>query len=81
MEVVKRDGRRETFDREKVRRACVGCGAPEEVATRIAEEVEKEARNGMATSEVKDMVLQKLDAENSQFRSNWEEYQRTKATS
>lgn len=77
--VIKRDGKREDFDREKIVRACTGCGASRDLADRIATEVEEKTHEGMRTSEIKDIVLERLRAEDPRFVRNWMEYESTKS--
>lgn len=66
--VIKKDGRREPFDRNKVRRGImIACGKrpiPQEKIERIVDEIETELRN-MDTAEIKskivgDLVMEKL---------------------
>ena len=66
--VVKRDGRREPFEREKVaagiRKACEKRPIPAEVQNRMVEEINREVNNSMeseiAASAVGEMVMKKL---------------------
>ena len=66
--VVKRDGRREPFERDKVaagiRKACEKRPIPAEVQNRMVEEINREVNNSMepeiAASTVGEMVMKKL---------------------
>jgi len=76
--VLKKNGSREDFQREKIVKACIGCGAPEDVAKRIAGEIETKAYEGMPTTKIREMVLSKLTAVNPQFKENWMKTEATK---
>ena len=66
--VVKRDGRREPFDRNKVltglRRACEGRPVPRETLDRVAEEIEQEVLHSgsptIPSRELGDRVIERL---------------------
>jgi len=59
--VVKRDGRREEFDRRKIIRTCIRAGASREIAEKIAKEVEKRVYDGMSTEKILELVLSLLE--------------------
>jgi hypothetical protein len=59
--VIKRDGRKEEFNRWKILRTCKRAGAPQKVAEKIAEEVEKRVYDGITTGEVLKMVIELLE--------------------
>lgn len=69
--VIKRDERREDFDREKIRRGIVRAAERAEVkedrarelADRIAERIEREEREEMKAEEIRDRLLEELDRE------------------
>lgn len=71
IQVVKRDGSREDFDREKIRngilRAAMRAGVDDargsELAERITAMIEREARDGISTMEIRDILLRELDRE------------------
>ena len=68
LHVIKRDGRRETFDRLKVLtgmlRACEGRPVPREVLERTAAEIERELLEGrgadVSSREIGDRVIERL---------------------
>jgi len=70
------DGRTEPFDREKIVKACLATGAPQEVAEEIANEVEKRIHDGVSTREIRAIVLDLLEKKNPEWRDNWEFYDR-----
>jgi len=70
------DGRSEEFDKEKIIRACIAAGAPQEVAEEIANEVEKKVRDGMTTREIRALILESLEKRNPEWRDSWEFYDR-----
>ncbi len=59
--VVKRDGRKETFDKRKIIRTCIRAGASREIAEQIAREVEKRIYDGISTEKILQMVLELLE--------------------
>ncbi len=61
--VVKRDGRKETFDKRKIIRTCIRAGASRETAEEIARKVEKRIYNGISTEKILRMVLELLEEE------------------
>ncbi len=63
MFVIKASGRREEFDKEKIRSTCRRAGAPEWLADKIADRIEKKVRDGMRTKEILKMTLLMLDKE------------------
>ncbi len=78
IQVAKRDGKTEPFQRQKIVNACTAVGAPADVAASIADEVEKSARDQMPTSEIKAMVLDKLGNLKQDWVKNWAQYDQTK---
>ena len=59
--IVKRDGRKETFDRKKIIRTCIRSGASKEVAEEIAREIERKVYDGISTDKILKMVLELLE--------------------
>ncbi len=71
VDVVKRDGRREPFVPEKITVSAVKAGAPPEEARRIAKAVERVARDGISTDEIRRRVLEQLRDQNRTWEQNW----------
>jgi Holliday junction resolvase len=63
MYVVKASGETEKFDPQKIRRTCLKAGASEELADKIAREVEKKSYDGISTKEIFHMALNLLKKE------------------
>ncbi|MDO8591165.1 MAG: ATP cone domain-containing protein [bacterium] len=59
--VIKSNGQSQPFDALKIRRTILRSGANEETANRIANEVEKNVRDGMKTREIYDMIIALLE--------------------
>ncbi|MCS7122283.1 MAG: ATP cone domain-containing protein [Archaeoglobaceae archaeon] len=57
IKVLKRDGRLEPFNREKVLGTCLKAGVPIEVAEEVLKEVEKKIYDGITTDEILNLVL------------------------
>ena len=75
--VVKRSGKLEPFQKEKIVRSCKRAGATPKVAEKIADEVAKTARDKIPTSEIRDAILDRLRKENPTWEVAWLEYERT----
>ena len=76
--VEKKDGKKEKFERKKVVDSCVSCGAPRDVAAQIGDEVEKAVSDGVTTKEIRKMVLQKLGDIRQEWVKDWKEYEAKK---
>jgi len=61
--IVKRNGKLEDFDVEKLKKALLRAGASEEVASDIARYVAARVHEGMTTDEIRRLVVTKLAAE------------------
>lgn len=59
--VVKWDGRRELFDRQKVIRTLLRRGATREIAENIVKEIEEQIYDGISTQEILDFVSKYLE--------------------
>lgn len=72
--VKKRDGRKELFIPEKIVVSAIKSGAPPDVARIIAEDIERTAKEGMTTQEIKTKTLQLLKSKNPEWERNWMVY-------
>lgn len=78
IQVVKKSGKPEPFQRQKIVDACAKAGAPADVAASIADDIEKSARDQMPTSEIRVLVLDRLGRIRPEWRQNWEKHEQTK---
>ncbi|MCK8519320.1 ATP cone domain-containing protein [Methanoculleus sp. 7T] len=76
VDVVKLDGRREPFVREKVTVSAMKAGAPPEEARKIGEAIERVAYDGMPSGEIRQRVLEQLRDRNPEWEQNWLMYDR-----
>jgi transcriptional regulator NrdR family protein len=76
VDIVKLDGRREPFVREKVTVSALKAGAPLEEARAIGDAVERVAYDGMSSGEVRRRVLEQLRDRNPEWEDNWILYDR-----
>jgi len=86
--VIKRDGTREPFDAEKIRRAITGAAQrtnlPEERKKEVVEQVLNTAlqlareKEEIATSELKEKILSELDAIEPSISETWRKYAQEK---
>ncbi|MBA7593260.1 MAG: ATPase [Hadesarchaea archaeon] len=78
IQVVKKDGKTEPFQRQKIVNACTAVGAPADVAAGIADEIEKSARDQIPTSEIRAMVIDRLGKIKQDWAKNWAQHEQTK---
>ncbi len=81
MQVKKKDGRLENFDRGKISRGIVAAGASQEIAEAIATEVENWAAGAatdetIAAVEMRNKVLELLRAQDPTAATSFEQYQK-----
>jgi transcriptional regulator NrdR family protein len=76
--VVKRGGKLEPFQKEKIVGACKGAGAPPKVAEKIADEIAKTVRDKVSTSEIRTAVLSKLRKENPAWEAAYLTHEKAK---
>jgi transcriptional regulator NrdR family protein len=72
--VKKADGRKELFVVEKIVVSAIKTGAPPEYARTVAHEIEKTAKDGITTKEIKAKVLSQLKAKNPDWEKHWRIY-------
>lgn len=82
IQVVKRDGSLENFERDKIERVTAAAGLSQEQAKELADEIEKwvetSGKNQLTTLQIREQVLKRLNNLN-QFAANafvW--YEKTK---
>ena len=76
VDIVKTDGRREPFVREKVIVSALKSGAPPQEARAIGDAIERAAYDGMPSSEIRRRVLEHLHDRNPEWEENWLVYDR-----
>jgi hypothetical protein len=72
--VKKRDGRKEPFVPEKIVVSAIKSGAPPDVGRAIAGDIERMAKEGITTQEIKTKVLAGLKSKNPEWERNWMVY-------
>jgi transcriptional regulator NrdR family protein len=77
VQVVKKSGKTEPFQRQKIVDSCTKAGAPADVAAGIADEIEKSARDQMPTSEIRAMVLERLGKFRQEWVKAWTDHEQT----
>ena len=60
--VIKADGRKQLFDKEKIIRTCLRIGASREIAEHIANKIEAKVYNGIETRKILKMIFRLLGA-------------------
>jgi len=76
--VIKKSGKIESFSKEKIVNACMGAGATQKVAKKIANEIAKTAHDKITTSEIRAAVLSKLKKENPAWVKAYLAYEKVK---
>jgi transcriptional regulator NrdR family protein len=72
--VVKRDGRKEPFVKEKIVVSVVKTGAPVKIAREIADTIDKNTREEVRTQWVRKQVLDTLECRNPDWPKRWYSY-------
>jgi transcriptional regulator NrdR family protein len=72
--VIKKDGRKETFVKEKIVVSALKTGAPVKLAREIAEKIEKKSKEEIKTSEIRKSVLNSLKLHNPELPKRWYSY-------
>jgi transcriptional repressor NrdR len=74
IQVRKMDGRKEPFVPEKIVVSMIKTGAPADYARTIAQDIERSARDGITTLEIRTKALTMLKAKNPEWERNWTVY-------
>ena len=69
--VIKKDGRKEPFIKEKIVISAVKAGAPVELARKIADKIEKHPEESIKTKWVRKKVLDELEYHNPEWPKRW----------
>jgi len=69
--VKKRDGRKEEFVPEKIVTSIVKIGAPADYERTIAQEIGRNARDGITPDDIKTRIPGMLKAKNPEWERNW----------
>lgn len=75
--VIKRDGQKESFIKEKIVVSAVKTGASLEVARGIADKIEKHPKEEVKTSEIRKSVLDELTLHNPDLPKRWLSYDKS----
>lgn len=74
MDVVKKDGSMEAFDKNKIAKGCEKSGASADVAKKVATAVSNMAEDGISTIEIGEMVIAELKKLDKKSASEYEKY-------
>ena len=78
MQVVKKDGSKEEFDKQKIINSCLSAGLAPDVAEKIGNELENLAYDGIETKELRILILNKIRKEDSSCAQKWIDYEQNK---
>ena len=76
--IIKKDGSREEFDKEKVKRSCLNAGAAPDVAENITNNIEKLIHNEITTEELRILILSMLRKVDPSCVDKWIDYEKNK---
>lgn len=79
MNVLKRDGRLEPFQQQKIINSCILAELQKELAKQIAEEVSKKIYINMPTKKIRALVIKQLKKYDKTAAKRYESYERTKS--
>lgn len=74
--VLKRGGKLEMFDAEKIVKSCVAAGVPEKEAKKVAEEVSLHLYFNIPSNEIRKMVIKKLGKIDKKAAASYERYEK-----
>ena len=74
VQIKKRDGRKEPFIPEKIIVSAIKSGSPPDYARTIAQDIERNTKDGATTQEIKVKVLSMLKSKNPEWERNWKVY-------
>ncbi len=78
MLIVKKDGSKEEFDKEKIKRSCLNAGAAPDVAENVANEVANLVYENMTTEEIRVLILSRLRKVDPPCVQKWMDYEKNK---
>jgi transcriptional regulator NrdR family protein len=73
-EVIKRDGSKEPFIKEKIVSSAVKAGAPVNIARRIAREIDERSDPEIPTSDIRTYIFDTMGLHNPDVVKNWINY-------
>jgi hypothetical protein len=68
--VIKADGTKQLFEKEKIVRTCLRMGASQEVAEAVAEKIERKAHEGIKSKQILNMIFRHLARYHEEVRSH-----------
>ncbi len=74
--VLKRGGKLEMFDAEKIVKCCAAAGVPEKEAKKVADEVSRQLYMNIPSNEIRKMVIKKLGKIDKKAAEAYERYER-----
>lgn len=72
--VIKKDGKKETFVKEKIVVSAVKTGAPVQIAREIADKIDKHPNEEIKTQWIRKQVLDTLEYHNPDWPKRWYSY-------
>lgn len=74
MNVIKKDGSTEAFDKSKIAAGCIRAGASDAVANKVADAVAKKVKDGTRTSQIGEMAIAELKKLDKKTAAAFDEY-------
>jgi len=72
--VIKKNGKKEPFIKEKIVVSAIKAGAPVKIARDIVKQLEETHEDEIKTKMIREYVLKKLKYQNSKWHDNWINY-------
>lgn len=72
--VIKKDGKKEPFIKEKIVVSAFKTGAPVEIARKIADDIEEHPSEDVKTLWIRKQILEKLELHNPDWPKRWYSY-------
>lgn len=75
MDVLKKDGKKQKFNKKKIIDSCLKVGVSKKVCLDIVDHVINECYSGISTEEIRLMVLEELNRKNEKSAKKYRKYQ------
>jgi transcriptional regulator NrdR family protein len=73
--VIKRGGKLEPFQPQKIIKACIAAGVDEKTAREIARRISRRVHDRIPAGVIRDLVVGMLEIKNPEWAENWRRYE------
>jgi transcriptional regulator NrdR family protein len=78
MDVIKKSGKKQKFNKNKIVKSCMKVGVPKKVCTDIADHIVGECYNGISTQEIRLMVIEELNRRREKSANRYRNHKKEK---